>query len=403
MLDSAARVFSASAFSGWTGLFGLAPLVFAVMLWKLYRALTASPHLDGERKLDDEPASLAVVIPAYNEAANVVACLSHVLDSTTAPIQVYLVDDCSTDDTLALAQAWADCEPDNRLKILTAPPRPAGEVWRGKNWACAWAVERIQSDYLLFVDCDVRLQSGAIAAAWQELRDRQVGLLSVGPEIVCGCLAEWLVQPIVMAVLAAGFDLNAVNDPRCDAAFAAGPFMLFERKAYDKIGGHAAVAPEVVEDVELAKRIKHGGFGLFYGFSGGLVRARMYQDGASLWEGWTKNWFSGSGRSYLNTVYAVAALTLLFVVPWIAAIAGLLTPQPLWLGLGLVGITEQWGMRLMLRRWANLPLTYWWLSGVGGLITVSIAIASAYRTTTGRSWTWRGRSLTTPETQTQVE
>lgn len=373
------------------------------MLWKLYRALTASPHLNGDRPLDDEPASLAVVIPAYNETVNVVACLSHVLDSTTAPIQVYLVDDCSTDDTLELARAWAAHSQDNRLQILAAPPRPADEVWMGKNWACAWAVKQIESEYLLFIDCDVRLQPRAIAAALRELRDRQVGLLSIGPEIVCGCLAEWLVQPIIMAVLAAGFDLTQVNDPLSERAFAAGPFMLFDRKAYDAIGGHAAVAPEVVEDVELAKRIKHGGYGLYYGFSGGLVRARMYQDGASLWEGWTKNWFSGSGRSYANTFYAVAVLTLLFVVPWVATIAGVLTQQWLWAGLGVLGIAEQFVARWLLRRWANLPLKYWWLSGIGGLVVISIAIASMYRTITGRGWTWRGRSLATPETQTQAE
>ncbi|MEO1132455.1 MAG: glycosyltransferase [Cyanobacteria bacterium J06639_1] len=377
----------------WTGLFGLAPVAFAGMLGKLYRALTASPNLDRDRQAPEAESSVAVVVPAYNESLNVTDCLNHVLDCTDAAIQVYLVDDGSTDDTFELAQAVAELRQDDRLTILQAPPRPTGEVWVGKNWACAWAVPQIESDYLLFIDCDVRLQPGAIASALRDMSERQVGLLSVGPEIMCGCLAEWLVQPVVMAVIAAGFDLNAVNDPQSEAAFAAGPFMLFRRDAYDAIGGHAAVGREVVEDVELARRIKQHDLGLFYGFSGGLVRVRMYQDGDSLWEGWTKNWFSGSGRSFANTFYAIAVLTLLFIVPWVGAIAGLATQHWIWLAAGAIGIVEQFMMRAILRYWSNLPLKYWWLSGVGGLVTVSIAIASAYRTTTGRGWTWRGRAL----------
>jgi hypothetical protein len=53
--------------------------------------------------------------------------------------------------------------------------------------------------------------------------------------------------------LAVCFDFTAVNDPsKTDSAFAAGPFMLFRRSGYEKIGSHEAIAGEIVEDVELA-------------------------------------------------------------------------------------------------------------------------------------------------------
>jgi cellulose synthase/poly-beta-1,6-N-acetylglucosamine synthase-like glycosyltransferase len=48
---------------------------------------------------------------------------------------------------------------------IAVPPRPTTEVWRGKNWACAQAVEQAYGEYLLFIDADVRLEKGAIAAA----------------------------------------------------------------------------------------------------------------------------------------------------------------------------------------------------------------------------------------------
>jgi hypothetical protein len=53
--------------------------------------------------------------------------------------------------------------------------------------------------------------------------------------------------------LAVCFDFTAVNDPwKTDSAFVGGPFMLFRRSGYEKIGGHEAVASVIVENVELA-------------------------------------------------------------------------------------------------------------------------------------------------------
>jgi hypothetical protein len=53
--------------------------------------------------------------------------------------------------------------------------------------------------------------------------------------------------------LAVCLDFTAVNySSKTDSAFAGGPFMLFTRSGYEKIGGHEAVASVIVEDVELA-------------------------------------------------------------------------------------------------------------------------------------------------------
>ncbi|QZZ20733.1 hypothetical protein J5X98_26545 [Leptothermofonsia sichuanensis E412] len=52
------------------------------------------------------------------------------------------------------------------------------------------------------------------------------------------------------------FAQPAVRDPKQKIAYAAGPFMLFHRFAYEQVGGHRAVAHEVAEDVALARAIK---------------------------------------------------------------------------------------------------------------------------------------------------
>jgi cellulose synthase/poly-beta-1,6-N-acetylglucosamine synthase-like glycosyltransferase len=282
------------------------------------------------------------------------------------------------------------------------PPRPTTEVWRGKNWACAQAAEQAQGEYLLFIDADVRLEKGVIAAALVEAHASKADLRSCLPEIMCGCLAEWLAQPIMIRMLTAGFNIGAVSDPaQPDVAFAAGPFMLFRRAAYDRIGGHRAVADDLVEDVALARQIKAFGLNMRLMLGLGLVKVRMYQNLAALWEGWTKNLHMGAQRKVSATLLIALISLLVFVVPWLGILMSSLV---------LLKVGPQEGMVLLLmsatallmwesilwRRQAVLlaiPVRYWGLSWLGGLLVAAIAIASIIKTETGWGWTWRGRSL----------
>jgi glycosyltransferase involved in cell wall biosynthesis len=349
--------------------------------------------------------TLAVIIPAYNESANIQACVAAVLDSTNwSKLQVVVVDDQSQDDTLALAQRQFLERQDPRLHILESAPRPQGERWMGKNWACAQAMDRITTDYVLFIDADVRLASGGIEKALAFAVDRNTDLLTCWLTLWCGCWGEWLVQPIIAAMFAVGLEFPRVNDPKDATVMAVGPFMLFRRSAYHGIGGHRAAAAEIVEDVYLARRIKTQGFKLWYGLGHDLGYLQMYRSLGQLWEGWTKNWHLGSDRNTSATLYSSLAIGLIYLVPWItgflslvsfslsssgiACLAGVLS-------VGLV-VWQIWVRRRILVL-ANVPGRYWWLSGLGGAIATAIPIASWIKTETGWGWTWRGRSLSLNE------
>ena len=90
------------------------------------------------------------------------------------------------------------------------------------------------------------------------------GQRSVQPrpaDLDCGCLVEWLVQPIVRVAAGSWAFRSIAPTTRDPSAFAAGPFMLFRRCSYEAIGGHRALAAEVVEDLALARAIKGRGSG----------------------------------------------------------------------------------------------------------------------------------------------
>lgn len=344
---------------------------------------------------------ISVIIPAYNEAENIEACVLAVLHSTTLPaeiLEVWVADDQSTDQTWTIVQSLQQRLNDPRLHLLQGQPRPTGEVWRGKNWACTQAVAQASGEFLLFLDADTRLKPGAIETTVALMQQEQIDLLSLGLAVVCGCLAEWIAQPVIISILLVGYDFAAVNDPTSDTAFAAGPFMLFSRTAYEKIGGHRAVADQVVEDVELARRIKFSGLKLKYLHGNTAASLRMYRSWGALWEGWTKNFFMGSQRNFKGMIQLIVVLLLIYVVPWIglgvaisqAFDATILTV--VLFGLSLVGIGLHYRLRQVLAQ-SGLPSRYWWLSGVGGVAVVAIAIGSIIKTETGWGWTWRGRSL----------
>ena len=98
-------------------------------------------------------------------------------------------------------------------------------------------------------------------------------------------------------------------------------------------------------------------------------------------------------RNWLLFLFAVVALGGMFLVPWVGGILGFVTGNWGLVELATSAILLHLLIRLMLLKWANLPLKYWCLSGAGGLVTITIFLISAYRKTTGRGWIWKGRSL----------
>jgi len=377
-----------------------------IALLGLQRVFSIAPCLEAAPELDPADTSLCVVIPAYNEVDNIGPCLASVLASDTPcrDWQVLVVDDDSTDLTTetAMRTATESNAAERPFELLRAGPRPAGERWVGKNWACTRAMEQVSSHWVLFIDADVRLQPEALRRALAQAIREEADLFSLAPRLGCGCLAEWMVQPIMASLLGLGFPIEATNDPASEVAFAAGPFMLFRRSAYEAIGGHRALASEVVEDLALARGIKGGGFRLRYLLGLDAVDLRMYSDLPSLWEGWTKNWLIGLDRDVAKALAAAGVVVLMFSAPWLLLPSALvllwLLPQlSLWWlllsGLSLLGIGQQLALRFWQRRRFDVPLTYWWLMGAGGLLLGAIGPVSVWRTLTGRGWTWKGRQL----------
>ena len=127
---------------------------------------SVAPRLKPGQDVAAPDTSLTVVIPAFNEAHNIEACVASVLANQPPcrDLSVVVVDDESSDATVDNALRAGSAAP--HFRLIQAGPRPVNERWVGKNWACSRAVDQVSSEWLLFIDADVRLKPDALKRPW---------------------------------------------------------------------------------------------------------------------------------------------------------------------------------------------------------------------------------------------
>ena len=111
--------------------------------------------------------SATVVIPAYNEAANIARLSHQILDQlwtdTLVLDQLVIVDDCSSDNTSVVAEQLAS--ESERVHVIRHTER------RGKNAGLRDGIAACQSDVVVFIDADVSLDAHCLTSTIQLLAD----------------------------------------------------------------------------------------------------------------------------------------------------------------------------------------------------------------------------------------
>jgi glycosyltransferase involved in cell wall biosynthesis len=228
---------------------------------------------------------VSIIVPARNEEDSLGDCLKSLTDQFGVTFEIVVVDDGSTDCTREIAQVFPG------VRVISAGTVLEG--WTGKNNAVVAGAKAARAKWLLFTDADTVHLPGSLARALDEAKKERADLLSYSPEQVVVTFAERAVMPIIFAELAAQYPLQRVREQNSGQgsgiAAANGQYILVRRAAYDAVGGHAAVATEILEDVALARLFRDAGQRVYFRYGGDAVRTRMYRNWLQLREGWTKN------------------------------------------------------------------------------------------------------------------
>lgn len=253
---------------------------------------------------------VTAIIPARNEEANIARVVRSIA-AQEGIREILVVDDQSEDRTgEILNELQAEIPTLRTIHIELLP-----EGWTGKSYAVTTAARMAAGEWLLFTDADTEHLPGSLAALLERAQTEGADLLSVSPGQRTPTWWEKAVIPLVYVHLARLYRFEEVSDPQSPAAAANGQYILIRREAYRRAGGHEAVRGEILEDVELARRVKAAGGRLLFLPGAAWVETRMYQSFLEMWRGWTKNLYLLYGQSVAKMLRTLAELCLLDVLP----------------------------------------------------------------------------------------
>lgn len=316
-------------------------------------------------------ARVSALVPARDEAGSIEVCVRALLAEPVLEVLVY--DDCSTDQTAAIVRAIQD----PRLRLLRGSPLPAG--WAGKPRACAELAQAARGELLLFVDADVRVAPGAVAALCDVHRSCDAAVVTAVPRQETRTFAEQLVVPLLHLVyfaLAPLALIPRVRDPRVVAAN--GQLLLARADGYRSFGGHAHpdVRAAVVEDQALCRAAKEAGLRVLFADAHLAARCRMYSSAREVRLGFAKNLYLGVGGSPLGLATALVLLGWTLLVPFFT--------------LSWPGVAALLLLRFALCLRFRQPLLSALLHPLAILALFAIGLESMVRTHRGRIL-WRGR------------
>jgi glycosyltransferase involved in cell wall biosynthesis len=270
----------------------------------------------------DPPIELTVIVPARDEEDCLGACLKSLVSQSEeifelgkdgepgADWELIVVDDHSTDSTAEIARGFTG------VTLLKAAKLEPG--WTGKNNAIWTAAKRARGRWLLFTDADTIHAPGDLRRAIHEAERHRVGVLSYSPRQIVTGLAQRALMPLVFCELALAYPPAKVSDPAQRIAAANGQFLLIEREAYRRLGGHAAVSEKVLEDVEIAFLAKRRKVGLRFRYADDALSTRMYRTTGAMIEGWSKNLALLFDNALALSVWRAIDFFLLFGLPILA-------------------------------------------------------------------------------------
>ena len=367
-----------------------------VVFWKAQREVLKPLEFGSVSKFP----LVSVIVPARNEQDCIEKCLSSILEQTYPNLEVIVVNDNSTDQTAELIAKIAVRYPVLKIVNITSP---LVEGWLGKTNALwqGYLAARANSEWLLFVDADTSLKPGALEASLAHVDQEKLDLFSLIPEMKLEVF--WF---RVMAAELFKFYNFAANNPfypikpgSIEEGTAVGPFILARRSAYQLVDGHRAVKNCVLEDVELARQFRVGGYTTKMQLGTGYVEMTPYNDFREAWEGVTKNLFVVAHQSWRVVAYVILVEWLYGMLQIGLLINGTVRGEYLQRGKrlvwwsNLVAVLGVIGLHGAFNREFKVPISYALCYPLAAILTTIAMLDSAIQVTLFKKVSWKGRKV----------
>jgi glycosyl transferase family 21 len=240
-------------------------------------------------------------------------------------------------------------------------------------------------DWLLFTDADVIFRPDAVRRAVAYAEHVRADHLVVLPTMVMKSVGERMMTAFFVLGLVAVRPWR-VPDPDSRAYAGAGAFNMIRRRAYHDIGGMQALRLDVIEDVELGRRVKRAGLASRVALGLDLLRIRWARGAFGMVRNMTKNAFALVGFRWwvalplmlLGLAFHVAP----FALVWIA---------PGWSKIGFaIDLAALLAIYLGFRRFTRISPAYFLLHPVAASLMTYAMLRSMVSTVRHGGVVWRG-------------
>ncbi len=212
-----------------------------------------SDHIrDSDKKEKDFPL-VSILLPVYNEGKNIEESIKSLLSVDYPKKEVLVINDGSTDDSLARAKKYEGLYSNTRVRVIT-------QVNQGKASALNNGIKSSTGAYILCIDGDSVIEKSAIRKAMPHFEDETVGAVAGNVKIVN-------VNNLLTRLQSLEY-MEGLNMVKQSQAFfkavniVPGPFGLFRRKAIEGIGGYDK--DTFAEDCDVTIKLLEVGWKIVY-------------------------------------------------------------------------------------------------------------------------------------------
>jgi hopene-associated glycosyltransferase HpnB len=360
----------------------LGSLAWPVILLLPWKPWSTRERLDNDHSSQEADVSdVTVLIPARDEAESIARTVA-ALERQGKNLSVIVIDDQSSDGTADLAKTSFR----GHLRVLQGKDLPEG--WVGKLWALEQGRQLAATDLILLLDADIELAPGTVGVLKSKLKAENLDIVSLMAELRMQTLWEKILSPAFIFFFKLLYPFALGNDPRSRLGVAAGGCVLVRAGTLEAIGGFSALKTSIIDDCELAKRVKQFGGKTWIGLTHSAKSQRPYPSLVSFWNMVARTAFTQLRYSALLLLLTTFLMILVFGCPAFGlAHTGTIARAASWLGLASMCAAYL----PVIRFYRQTPFLVITLPFVA-LLYLLMTWSSATRYWSGQRSRWKGRS-----------
>lgn len=189
---------------------------------------------------------ITAIVPAYNEAASIADTIRSLQQQTRTLDEIFVVDDCSTDDTGEIARQLG-------VRVLR-PPQNSGS----KAGAQTYALQFVDTEYCMAIDADTALAPDSVEMILTAMCDRSIAA-------ACGFVVPRFVRTIwergrYIEYLFAFTFYKPIQDFFQKPMISSGCFSVYRTEILCQVGGWSNRT--LAEDMDLTWTLYRAGHGV---------------------------------------------------------------------------------------------------------------------------------------------